>query len=140
AKISRMTHPRAIRGRKRFTRCIVSPLAARGVDTTGFPAYTPALPATDHFPPPTLFSVPGADREADLSAVATRAQAPSRLPFADGHQERTKDRSAPPRQGPQAPDGLGRPAPGTGRMSDLVKIERLKSRPQFLAAAKGVSE
>ena len=25
-------------------------------------------------------------------------------------------------------------------MSDLVKIERLKSRPQFLAAAKGVSE
>ena len=53
-----------------------------------------------------LFSVPGAEREADLSAVATRAQAPSRLPFADGHQERSEDRSAPPRQGPQAPDRL----------------------------------
>src|SRR5262249_22608014 len=45
-------------------------------------------------------------READLSAEPTRAQAPSRLPHAHGHQERPQGRSAPPRPRSQAPDGL----------------------------------
>lgn len=81
----------------------------------------------------------GADREADLSAVATRAQAPSRFPFADGDQERPEDRRSPPRQGPQAPDGLTARAVDR-RVTDAFQLDRLKRRPQFLAAAKGRSE
>jgi ribonuclease P protein component len=69
-------------------------------------------------------------READFSTEPARAQAPSRLPLADGDQERPEDRRPPPRQGPQAPDRL------TG---GSFTLERLKTRPEFLAAAKGLS-
>src|SRR5581483_4152181 len=48
-------------------------------------------------------------READLPAVPPRAQAPSRLPRPHGHQERPEGRRPPPRQGPQAADGLTLP-------------------------------
>ena len=62
----------------------------------------------------------------------TRAQAPSRLPFAHGHQERPEDRRAPPRQGPQAPDApKSSLRPGHGPHERPSRsIERLTKRPR----------
>jgi ribonuclease P protein component len=68
--------------------------------------------------------------EADLPTVQARAQAPPRLSFAHGHQERPEGDRPPARQGPQAPDRLSTPAGGE------AVIERLKKRPDFLAVAK----
>jgi ribonuclease P protein component len=71
-----------------------------------------------------------ARREAHISTLPARAQAPSRLPFAHGHQERPQDRRPPSHPRSQASDGLG--------FSHTPPIERLRKRPDFLAAAKGV--
>jgi ribonuclease P protein component len=70
-------------------------------------------------------------READLSAEPPCAQAPPRLPRAHGDEERPEGDRAPSRQGPQAPHRLTSQA--------TFPIERLKKRPDFLAAAKGRS-
>jgi len=69
-------------------------------------------------------------REAHISTLPARAQAPSRFPLAHGHQERPQDRRAAAPARPQAPDGLALASPPA--------IERLKKRPDFLLAAKGV--
>src|SRR3954471_8552109 len=80
---------------------------------------------------------PEPPREADLPTLAPRSRPPPRLPPAHVHQERTEGAGAPPRQGPQAPQRLSPASAKVSAMSDATfKIERLKTRPDFLACAK----
>lgn len=71
--------------------------------------------------------------QADFSAEQSGAQAASRLPRADGHQERPEGAGAPPRQGPQAPQRLADD-------TQPVAIERLRKRAEFLYVAEGFAE
>jgi len=66
--------------------------------------------------------------QADLPAEQARAQAPARLPRADGDGGRAQGAGAPPGQGPQAPLGL----------SPALKLVRLTRRAQFLYVQKGL--
>jgi ribonuclease P protein component len=66
--------------------------------------------------------------KADLSAEQARAEAPARLPRADGDCGRPKGAGAAPGQGPQAPERL---TPGA------LTIERLKKRAEFLFVRHG---
>lgn len=66
-------------------------------------------------------------RETHIPAKPTQARENTRVPLADGNKERTQGSGEPSRQRPQT---------SRNDVSDRT-IVRLKTRPQFLAAAKG---
>ena len=108
-----------------------SPAILTGMPTSLIQRGSPATPET------------GPSREAHLSAEPTRAQASPWLSPAHVHQERSQDRRAAPRPGPQAPVGLiGIDQFGDGGRADAAPpllLHRLTKRWQFLACAKGRS-
>lgn len=75
----------------------------------------------------------GVDHETDLPTEQTRAQAPPRIPCADGHQRRPQGHCRKTRTRPQAPFSIA-PAKTAQRAG---KVERLKTRSAFRAAATG---
>ena len=74
------------------------------------------------------------DNEENLSTEPIGAQAPSRIPFPHGDNERAQGACPASGQGAQAPVGVTAPDPDAGRN---LMIERLKKRRDFLAAAQG---
>lgn len=79
------------------------------------------------------------DRETDVSAEPTRAQAPPRIPRPHGHQKRPQGAFPPSRQGPQAPLRL-RPGekPDGFRGKTVAGLMRLTRRSDYQFVAKGV--
>jgi ribonuclease P protein component len=71
--------------------------------------------------------------EADLSAQQDQARPPPRLSRAHGDGGRPQGDRQPPPAGPQAPLGLTPPADSTAPAA----VERLRRRPDFLAANSG---
>jgi ribonuclease P protein component len=112
----------------------------QAVDSTPLIPYPPRLIAADDFAA-LIAIVSELHREAHIPTFASRARASPRLPRPHGHQERPEDCRPPPRQGPQEADGLRAVrapfASGGEPLSEPITIERMRTRPQFLAAAKG---
>lgn len=75
--------------------------------------------------------------ETHLSTEQNRAQAPAWLSCAHGNQGRTQGSGTPPRAWPQEAVGLTERFGPSGTSPGLV-MERLKSRPDFLRASKGI--
>ena len=80
----------------------------------------------------------------DFSTEQPEAQTAPRVPFAHGDEERPEDSGLASRQGPQAPQrvasaGALRPLPAD-RNPDLLALERLRIRREFLYVAGGYSE
>jgi ribonuclease P protein component len=81
--------------------------------------------------------------QAHFSTEQPEAQAAPRVPFAHGHEERSEDPGAPPRQGPQAPQRLSnddRTYPESAFNDVSLPLERLTARREFLYVAAGASE
>ncbi len=80
--------------------------------------------------------------QTDFPAEQPEAQAPARIPFAHGDEERPKGAGAPPRQGPQAAQRLdtGIHSENPNKNDQPLAIERLKLRREFLFVADGLAE
>ena len=80
--------------------------------------------------------------QADFSAEQSQAQAAPRFPFAYGHQERSENPGASPRQGSQASERLSdlRTYPVSELNEALLPLLRLTARREFLYVAAGASE
>ena len=84
-------------------------------------------------------------RETHISTEQSRSQTPPRLPVAHGVEKRSKSPGASSRQGPQASFRISERNSSHDKTSaanseDVLRVERLRARREFLFVAKGWSE